>query len=183
MLSLYQVKTGFTAPLQPHHLFDSPFWPIYFHIYIPFAHLSPDFDNHHDQLQKDAQFLCSDHRMDTELLDKLVLQLNRIFPQILSDKEARRVTTDNIWHSPNAHNTMCSHLNVLMWYWTRAVCDFSMCVPAVQEPKGSHQSASSWAVKPPAQEGWGGMWWILQRTSHPRWRHLYQPAHQSLAAR
>ncbi|XP_060913120.1 caspase recruitment domain-containing protein 19-like isoform X2 [Labrus mixtus] len=28
--------------------------------------------------------------MDTELVDRLVLQLNRIYPQILSDKEARR---------------------------------------------------------------------------------------------
>lgn len=37
--------------------------------------------------------------MDTELVDKLVLQLNRIFPQILSDKEAHRVTTDNMTQS------------------------------------------------------------------------------------
>ncbi len=36
--------------------------------------------------------------MDTELVDRLVLQLNRIHPQILSDKEAHRVTIDNIWH-------------------------------------------------------------------------------------
>lgn len=55
----------------------------------------PDFDSHHDRFQTDAQFLCSDHRMDTDLVDKLVLQLNRIYPQILSDKEAHRVTTDN----------------------------------------------------------------------------------------
>uniref|UniRef100_A0A8C4ENL5 Uncharacterized protein n=1 Tax=Dicentrarchus labrax TaxID=13489 RepID=A0A8C4ENL5_DICLA len=39
---------------------------------------------------QDAQFLCSDLRMDTELVDRLVLQLNRIYPQILSDKEAHR---------------------------------------------------------------------------------------------
>uniref|UniRef100_A0A3B5M407 Caspase recruitment domain family, member 19 n=1 Tax=Xiphophorus couchianus TaxID=32473 RepID=A0A3B5M407_9TELE len=41
-----------------------------------------------EQLQSDAQFLCSNQRMDTELVDSLVLQLNRIYPQILSDKEA-----------------------------------------------------------------------------------------------
>ncbi|AWP09930.1 putative bcl10-interacting CARD protein-like isoform 2 [Scophthalmus maximus] len=35
--------------------------------------------------------------MDIELVDRLVLQLNRIYPQILSDKEAHRVTTDIIW--------------------------------------------------------------------------------------
>ncbi|XP_040008852.1 caspase recruitment domain-containing protein 19-like isoform X1 [Xiphias gladius] len=47
-------------------------------------------DCYHEQLQRDAQFLCSDQRMDTELVDRLVLQLNRIYPQILSDKEAHR---------------------------------------------------------------------------------------------
>lgn len=44
----------------------------------------------------DTQFLCSDERMDTELVDKLVLQLNRIYPQILSDKEAHGVNTISI---------------------------------------------------------------------------------------
>ncbi|XP_078111474.1 caspase recruitment domain-containing protein 19-like isoform X3 [Sander vitreus] len=48
----------------------------------------PDIDDYHEQLQRDAQFLCSDQRMETELVDRLVLQLNRIYPQILSDKEA-----------------------------------------------------------------------------------------------
>ncbi|XP_073325812.1 caspase recruitment domain-containing protein 19-like [Pagrus major] len=47
-------------------------------------------DDHHQQLQRDAHFLCSDQRMDTELVDRLVLQLNRIYPQILSDKEAHK---------------------------------------------------------------------------------------------
>ncbi|XP_062315164.1 caspase recruitment domain-containing protein 19-like isoform X1 [Osmerus eperlanus] len=47
-------------------------------------------DGYHEQLQRDSQSLCSDQRMDTELVDKLVLQLNRIYPQILSDKEAQR---------------------------------------------------------------------------------------------
>ncbi|XP_040915287.1 caspase recruitment domain-containing protein 19-like isoform X2 [Toxotes jaculatrix] len=49
-----------------------------------------DIDCYHEQLQRDAQFLCSDQRMDTELVDRLVLQLNRIYPQILSDKEAHK---------------------------------------------------------------------------------------------
>ncbi|XP_032376872.1 caspase recruitment domain-containing protein 19 isoform X1 [Etheostoma spectabile] len=47
-----------------------------------------DIDDYHEQLQRDAQFLCSDQRMEAELVDRLVLQLNRIHPQILSDKEA-----------------------------------------------------------------------------------------------
>uniref|UniRef100_A0A3B3Z3I2 CARD domain-containing protein n=1 Tax=Poecilia mexicana TaxID=48701 RepID=A0A3B3Z3I2_9TELE len=47
-----------------------------------------DMEGYEEQLQSDTQFLCSNQRMDTELVDSLVLQLNRIYPQILSDKEA-----------------------------------------------------------------------------------------------
>uniref|UniRef100_A0A3B1JBM0 CARD domain-containing protein n=1 Tax=Astyanax mexicanus TaxID=7994 RepID=A0A3B1JBM0_ASTMX len=47
-------------------------------------------DRYQEQLQKDALFLCSDQHVDTELLDKLVLQLNRIYPQILTDREAQK---------------------------------------------------------------------------------------------
>nr|ACI69341.1 Bcl10-interacting CARD protein [Salmo salar] len=47
-------------------------------------------DGYHVQLQRDSQFLCSDQRMHTELVDRLVLQLNRTNPQILTDKEAQR---------------------------------------------------------------------------------------------
>ncbi|XP_024147943.1 caspase recruitment domain-containing protein 19 isoform X2 [Oryzias melastigma] len=47
-----------------------------------------DAERYDEQLQKDAPFLCSDQRMDAELVDRLVLQLNRVYPQILSDKEA-----------------------------------------------------------------------------------------------
>lgn len=50
-----------------------------------------DLDGSHEQLQTDARFLCSDSRLDPDLLDRLVLQLNRIHPQILSDEEAHRV--------------------------------------------------------------------------------------------
>ncbi|KAI4894081.1 hypothetical protein NFI96_032952 [Prochilodus magdalenae] len=47
-------------------------------------------DRYHEQLQQDSQFLCSEQRVGTELLDKLVLQLNRIYPQILTDREAQK---------------------------------------------------------------------------------------------
>uniref|UniRef100_A0A8B9LRN8 CARD domain-containing protein n=1 Tax=Astyanax mexicanus TaxID=7994 RepID=A0A8B9LRN8_ASTMX len=47
-------------------------------------------DRYQEQLQKDALFLCSDQHVDTELLDKLVLQLNRIYPQILTYREAQK---------------------------------------------------------------------------------------------
>ncbi|XP_066553848.1 caspase recruitment domain-containing protein 19-like isoform X2 [Amia ocellicauda] len=47
-------------------------------------------DSYHDQLVQDCQFLRCDKRLNTELVDKLVLQLNRIYPQILSDKEAHK---------------------------------------------------------------------------------------------
>uniref|UniRef100_A0A3Q2NNP8 CARD domain-containing protein n=1 Tax=Fundulus heteroclitus TaxID=8078 RepID=A0A3Q2NNP8_FUNHE len=48
----------------------------------PWASLSYD-----EQLHSDTQYLCSHQGMDTELVDRLVLQLNRTYPQILSDKE------------------------------------------------------------------------------------------------
>ncbi|KAJ8259926.1 hypothetical protein GJAV_G00175070 [Gymnothorax javanicus] len=47
-------------------------------------------DSFHEQLQMDSLFLRADKRLDTELVDKLILQLNRIYPQILTDKEAHR---------------------------------------------------------------------------------------------
>lgn len=49
-----------------------------------------DPDGYSRQLLMDAHFLSSHQRMNSELLDKLVLQLNRIYPQILSDKEAHK---------------------------------------------------------------------------------------------
>ncbi|XP_054473600.1 caspase recruitment domain family, member 19 isoform X2 [Anoplopoma fimbria] len=47
-------------------------------------------DSFHDQLTEDSAFLRADLRLDTELVDKVILQLNRIYPQILSDKEATK---------------------------------------------------------------------------------------------
>ncbi|KAG1949953.1 caspase recruitment domain family, member 19 [Pimephales promelas] len=47
-------------------------------------------ESFHEQLRIDSQFLKSDRRLDTELVDKLILQLNRIYPQILTDKEASK---------------------------------------------------------------------------------------------
>ncbi|KAG7244596.1 hypothetical protein INR49_029615 [Caranx melampygus] len=47
-------------------------------------------DSFHQQLLEDSAFLKADRRLDTELVDKLILQLNRIYPQILTDKEATR---------------------------------------------------------------------------------------------
>ncbi|KAM9856212.1 caspase recruitment domain-containing protein 19-like [Aulostomus maculatus] len=49
-----------------------------------------DCGGYHEQLQRDSHFLCSDQRTDPDLVEKLVLQLNRIYPQILTDKEAHR---------------------------------------------------------------------------------------------
>ncbi|XP_037535419.1 caspase recruitment domain family, member 19 [Nematolebias whitei] len=47
-------------------------------------------DSFHEQLMEDSVFLRAEQRLDTELVDKLILQLNRIYPQILTDKEATR---------------------------------------------------------------------------------------------
>ncbi|XP_056131251.1 caspase recruitment domain family, member 19 [Lampris incognitus] len=47
-------------------------------------------ESFHAQLLEDDRFLREDRRLDTELVDKLILQLNRIYPQILTDKEATK---------------------------------------------------------------------------------------------
>ncbi|AWP02783.1 putative bcl10-interacting CARD protein-like [Scophthalmus maximus] len=43
-----------------------------------------------EQLMEDSAFLRADRRLDTELVDRLILQLNRIYPQVLTDKEATK---------------------------------------------------------------------------------------------
>ncbi|XP_051967010.1 caspase recruitment domain-containing protein 19-like isoform X1 [Xyrauchen texanus] len=47
-------------------------------------------ESFHEHLRRDSRFLKSDLRLDTELVDKLILQLNRIYPQVLTDKEATK---------------------------------------------------------------------------------------------
>ncbi|XP_068170487.1 caspase recruitment domain-containing protein 19 [Antennarius striatus] len=47
-------------------------------------------DSFREHLREDSSFLRADRRLDTEPLDRLVLQLNRIYPQILTDKEATK---------------------------------------------------------------------------------------------
>ncbi|XP_029906625.1 caspase recruitment domain-containing protein 19 [Myripristis murdjan] len=47
-------------------------------------------DSFRDQLAEDSRFLREERRLDTELVDKIILQLNRIYPQILTDKEATK---------------------------------------------------------------------------------------------
>lgn len=53
-------------------------------------------DSFREQLTEDSSFLRSDRRLDTELVDKVILQLNRIYPQILTDKEATKVVDTHI---------------------------------------------------------------------------------------
>lgn len=74
-------------------------------------------DSFHEQLIEDSAFLKAEGRLDTELVDKLILQLNRIYPQILSDKEATRV-------SPELSHSLC------LWWkrgsiYCRALFQFS----------------------------------------------------------
>ncbi|XP_077181675.1 caspase recruitment domain-containing protein 19 isoform X2 [Paroedura picta] len=43
-----------------------------------------------DRLQQDMAFLTSNGRLSEQLADKIVLQLNRVYPQILTNKEAEK---------------------------------------------------------------------------------------------
>ncbi|XP_058844411.1 caspase recruitment domain-containing protein 19-like isoform X2 [Acipenser ruthenus] len=47
-------------------------------------------DTYCDQLEQDSWFLKNDYRLSAQLVEKLVLQLNRIHPNVLSDKEAQK---------------------------------------------------------------------------------------------
>lgn len=65
-------------------------------------------DDFREQLIEDSVFLKADWRLDTELVDKLILQLNRVYPQILTDKEATKVSLQDtkilnrkFWFTPN----------------------------------------------------------------------------------
>lgn len=44
-----------------------------------------------DRLQQDMAFLTSNGRLSEQLVDKIILQLNRVYPQILTNKEAEKV--------------------------------------------------------------------------------------------
>lgn len=62
-------------------------------------------DDFREQLIEDSVFLKADWRLDTELVDKLILQLNRIYPQILTDKEATKVRKRQMQVHSGKNNT------------------------------------------------------------------------------
>ncbi|XP_019392484.1 PREDICTED: caspase recruitment domain-containing protein 19 isoform X3 [Crocodylus porosus] len=43
-----------------------------------------------DRLRQDMYFLTSNGRLSEHLVDKIILQLNRVYPQILTNKEAEK---------------------------------------------------------------------------------------------
>ncbi|XP_028574847.2 caspase recruitment domain-containing protein 19 isoform X4 [Podarcis muralis] len=43
-----------------------------------------------DRLRQDMAFLTSNGRLSEQLVDKIILQLNRVYPQILTNKEAEK---------------------------------------------------------------------------------------------
>ncbi|XP_072845753.1 caspase recruitment domain-containing protein 19 isoform X3 [Pogona vitticeps] len=43
-----------------------------------------------DRLRQDTAFLTSNNRLSEQVVDKIILQLNRVYPQILSNKEAEK---------------------------------------------------------------------------------------------
>lgn len=52
--------------------------------------LSPDQSYCH-RLQHDMYFLTSNSRLNEQVVDKIILQLNRVYPQILTNAEAEKV--------------------------------------------------------------------------------------------
>ncbi|XP_003224020.1 caspase recruitment domain-containing protein 19 isoform X4 [Anolis carolinensis] len=51
--------------------------------------MTPD-QTYCDRLQQDTFFLTSNNRLSEQLVDKIILQLNRVYPQILTNKEAEK---------------------------------------------------------------------------------------------
>ncbi|XP_053576731.1 caspase recruitment domain-containing protein 19 isoform X3 [Bombina bombina] len=45
---------------------------------------------YYDRLTQDAPFLTQNGRLSERLVDKIILQLNRVYPQVLSNKEAEK---------------------------------------------------------------------------------------------
>ncbi|XP_018422627.1 PREDICTED: caspase recruitment domain-containing protein 19, partial [Nanorana parkeri] len=43
-----------------------------------------------DRLQQDAPYLNNNRKLTELIVDRIILQLNRIYPQVLSNKEAER---------------------------------------------------------------------------------------------
>lgn len=77
-------------------------------------------DNFREQLIEDSVFLKAEWRLDTELVDKLILQLNRVYPQILTDKEATKVRLQDteilpskFWFTLKKKNSQTKH-NLLL---------------------------------------------------------------------
>ncbi|XP_062977333.1 caspase recruitment domain-containing protein 19 isoform X4 [Elgaria multicarinata webbii] len=56
----------------------------------PCAMLFRTYQTYCDRLRQDVAFLTSNGRLSEQLVDKIILQLNRVYPQILTNKEAEK---------------------------------------------------------------------------------------------
>lgn len=57
-------------------------------------HCSLLFPDHYysDRLLQDTAYLKTHRNLTERIVDKIILQLNRVYPQVLSNKEAEKVT-------------------------------------------------------------------------------------------
>uniref|UniRef100_A0A8D0E2V5 Caspase recruitment domain-containing protein 19 n=1 Tax=Salvator merianae TaxID=96440 RepID=A0A8D0E2V5_SALMN len=56
----------------------------------PWTMLFGKYQTYYDRLRQDTAFLTSNGRLSEQLVDKIILQLNRVYPQILTNKEAEK---------------------------------------------------------------------------------------------
>uniref|UniRef100_A0A8C5R209 Caspase recruitment domain-containing protein 19 n=1 Tax=Leptobrachium leishanense TaxID=445787 RepID=A0A8C5R209_9ANUR len=47
-------------------------------------------NSYHDRLQEDAPYLTSNGKLSERAVDKIILQLNRVYPQIIYNKDAEK---------------------------------------------------------------------------------------------
>lgn len=50
-----------------------------------------------DRLVQDTPFLMGCGRLSEQQVDRIILQLNRYYPQILSNKDAEKVAEGRVW--------------------------------------------------------------------------------------
>lgn len=83
------------------------------------------------RLQHDMYFLTSTSRLNEQVVDKIILQLNRVYPQILTNEEAEKV----IW-------------GVLLCLWL--LCCFRGSPAQLPSPRTALGATFSQSVSPPA---------------------------------
>lgn len=124
--------------------------------------LSPDQSYCH-RLQHDTYFLTSTSRLNEQVVDKIILQLNRVYPQILTNEEAEKV----IWGVLLCLWLLCRFYGLLAqlpssqhdsWCHMQPVCLTSCLLSTWIWHLTCEEQSQGWSV-PCAKWSWGRALW------------------------